>query len=52
MTTGEAMAAETDPARRVELVWSQALRQLERSLDSSARLVEVFSGPGRDMLDT
>jgi hypothetical protein len=49
--TGRAVAEETDPTRRVELVWSHALRQLDRSLDSSAKLVEAFSSPGRNMLD-
>jgi hypothetical protein len=48
-TTGRAIAAE--PERRVELAWALALLQLERSLDTSSRMVETMGGIGRELLD-
>ncbi len=51
VATGQALAAEPDPARRIELAWSQTVRQLERSLEASARLIEILSSSGWGMLD-
>ena len=51
VATGQALAAEPDPARRIELAWSQTVRQLERSLEASARLIEILSSSGLGMLD-
>ena len=51
VATGQALAAELDPARRIELAWSQTVRQLERSLKASARLIEILSSSGLGMLD-
>jgi Phasin protein len=51
VAAGQALAEEPDPARRMELVRSQALRQLERSLGASSRLIEVLASSGRDLLE-
>lgn len=51
LAAGGALAVEPDPARCMELVCSQALRQFERSLETSARLIGILSSPGRKLLD-
>lgn len=46
LAAGEAIAAEPELGRRLELFWAQALHQLERSLDHSSRFVQVLGGIG------
>jgi hypothetical protein len=46
LATGHALAAEADPARRLELTWHQALRQLEHAMAASSRLLEDLGGVG------
>lgn len=46
LAAGEAIAAEPELGRRLELCWAQALHQLERSLEHSSRFVQVLGGIG------
>jgi hypothetical protein len=46
LAAGEAIAAEPEFGRRLELFWAQALHQLERSLEHSTRFVQVLGGIG------
>ena len=45
LAAGQALAAEPDPARRLELVWTQAMRQMERSLTVSSRCSSSWPAP-------
>jgi hypothetical protein len=44
LAAGEAIAAEPELGRRLELFWAQALHQLERSMEHSTRFVQVLGG--------
>lgn len=44
LAAGQALAAEADPGRRLELAWHQALRRFEHAMDASSRLLEDLGG--------
>lgn len=46
LTAGEAVAAEPDPARRVDLLLAYGLRRLERFSEIAARCAEALGGSG------
>ena len=49
LAAGEAIAAEPELGRRMELFWAQALHQLERSMEHSTRFVQVLGGIAEPM---
>ncbi len=46
LATGQALACESDPGRRLELTWVLALHQMERAMAASSRLVELLTATG------
>jgi hypothetical protein len=44
VTLGQAMAAEADHFRRLEIAWTGTQAQMERCLDLGSRLVELMAG--------
>lgn len=48
---GRALSEEPDLHRRLELAWSHGQRRFELTLDASARMIEVLSASGREVVD-
>ena len=49
LAAGRILAAEADPARRLELIWNEGLRQFGHSVEASSRLFEAWTGQARSV---